>query len=141
MAIHFFVENISFKLTNALKVRRWIKEIILQENYQLGELNFIFCNDEYLHKINVEYLAHDDYTDIITFDNSDEKNLIEGDIFISVERVKENAQNLQVSFEQELQRVIIHGVLHLLGYQDKAPQEQAQMRAKEDEALKLFQTI
>ncbi|MCS6796236.1 MAG: rRNA maturation RNase YbeY [Raineya sp.] len=140
MAIHFFSENTNFKLKNTLKIKRWLKNIVLQANCKIGELNFIFCSDEYLHKINVEYLAHDDYTDIITFDNSEREGIIEGDIFISVERVQENAQNLQVSFEQELHRVIIHGVLHLLGYADKTPTEQAQMRAKEDEALQLLQT-
>ncbi|WP_448529717.1 rRNA maturation RNase YbeY [Raineya sp.] len=140
MAIHFFTEIISFKLADVLKVKRWVKAVILQEKYKLGELNFIFCNDEYLHKINVAYLQHDDYTDIITFDNSEKQNIIEGDIFISVERVQENAQNLQVSFEQELHRVMIHGVLHLLGYRDKTDAEAAQMRSKENEALALLQT-
>ncbi len=140
MAIHFFTEDIQFKLTGVLKVKRWVKAVILQEKHKLGELNFIFCNDEYLHKINVAYLQHNDYTDIITFDNSEKQGIIEGDIFISIERVQENAQNLQISFEQELHRVMIHGVLHLLGYRDKTDAEAAQMRSKENKALALLQT-
>lgn len=140
MAIHFFTESISFKLTEVLKVKRWVKAVILQEKHTLGELNFVFCNDDYLHEINVAYLQHDDYTDIITFDNSEKQGIVEGDIFISVERVQENAQNLQISFEQELHRVMIHGVLHLLGYRDKTDTEVFQMRSKENEALALLQT-
>jgi rRNA maturation RNase YbeY len=135
MAIHFFSEGIVFKPQNIRKLKSWIKQVVLKEQNTLKELNFIFCNDEYLHNINVAYLQHDTYTDIITFDNSDRKNNIEGDIFISVERVQENAQKLGVDFETELHRVMIHGVLHLLGYKDKSPKEKALMRAKEDECL------
>jgi rRNA maturation RNase YbeY len=138
MAIQFFQENISFKLKNATKIKQWIKSVVEKENQKLLELNFIFCDDEYLHKINVEYLQHDTYTDIITFDNSEHIGKIEGDIFISIERVKENADNLKITFEQELHRVMIHGVLHLLGYEDKTKAEKQAMRAKEDEALRLL---
>jgi rRNA maturation RNase YbeY len=138
MAIQFFQENISFKLKNATKIKQWIKSVVEKENQKLLELNFIFCDDEYLHKINVEYLQHDTYTDIITFDNSEHIGKIEGDIFISIERVKENADNLKITFEQELHRVMIHGVLHLLGYKDKTKAEKQTMRAKEDEALRLL---
>jgi rRNA maturation RNase YbeY len=138
MAIQFFQENISFKLKNATKIKQWIKSVVEKENQKLLELNFIFCDDEYLHKINVEYLQHDTYTDIITFDNSEHIGKIEGDIFISIERVKENADNLKITFEQELHRVMIHGVLHLLGYKDKTKAEKQAMRAKEDEALRLL---
>ncbi len=137
MAINFFSEGISFKPQNIRQLKSWIKKIIEQENHILIELNFIFCDDAYLHQINVEYLQHDTYTDIITFDNSDQDSHIESDIFISIERVKENAEKLKVSFEQELHRVMIHGVLHLLGYSDKSPKEKTQMRAKEDECLAL----
>ena len=106
-------------------------------NYQLGELTFIFCSDEYLHKINLEYLDHDTYTDIITFDNADEDGTIEGDIFVSVERVKENAADLKIPFEDELHRVLIHGVLHLLGHDDTTPELKAAMRKEEDKCLSL----
>jgi len=135
MAIHFFSEGLVFKPQNIRKLKSWIKQVVLKEQNTLKELNFIFCNDEYLHNINVAYLQHDTYTDIITFDNSDRKNNIEGDIFISIERVQENAQKLGVDFKTELHRVMIHGVLHLLGYKDKSPKEKALMRAKEDECL------
>jgi len=138
MAIQFFAENIEFKLKNVLKIKKWIKGIVEHEKQSLVDLNFIFCDDEYLHKINVEYLDHDTYTDIITFDNSEEKGKIESDIFISVERVKENADKLKITFEQELHRVIIHGVLHLLGYKDKTKADQTAMRTKEDEALAML---
>jgi len=138
MAIHFFSEGIVFKPKNIRILKNWIRQVILKEQHTLGELNFIFCNDEYLHNINVAYLQHDTYTDIITFDNSDKKHNIEGDIFISVERVQENAQKLKIDFETELHRVMIHGILHLLGYKDKSPKEKKQMRAKENEYLELL---
>lgn len=134
MEIYFDVEDIDFKLPAVVLTRKWIKETVKNENgkWKVGELSFIFCNDAYLHKMNVEYLSHDTLTDIITFDNSDEENKIEGDIFISVERVRENAVTLKTAFEQELRRVIIHGVLHLCGYKDKTKQEVQIMREKED---------
>lgn len=138
MGIHFFTENICFKLARPLQIKRWVKTVALQENCKVGELNFIFCDDAYLHKINLQYLNHDDYTDIITFDNSDKPQYIEGDIFISIERVKENAQSMGVSFERELHRVMIHGVLHLLGYKDKTYEEVVRMRRREDEALEIL---
>jgi rRNA maturation RNase YbeY len=138
MAIQFFQENIEFKPKNALKLKKWIKSIVEIEKQKIIDLNFIFCNDEYLHQINVEYLDHDTYTDIITFDNSEEKGKIESDIFISIERVKENADKLKIAFEQELHRVMIHGVLHLLGYKDKTKADKQAMRAKEDEALSVL---
>jgi rRNA maturation RNase YbeY len=118
-------------------MRAWIFETIKAEQKQLGELNYIFCSDEYLLKINKEYLNHDTLTDIITFDNSEEALTIEGDIFISIERVQENAQELKVSFEEELARVMIHGVLHLVGYKDKTLEDSQKMRAKEDHYLSL----
>ncbi|MFN3316359.1 MAG: rRNA maturation RNase YbeY [Raineya sp.] len=138
MAINFFSEGISFKPKNIRKLKSWVKNIIEQEKHSLAELNFIFCDDAYLHQINMEYLQHDTYTDIITFDNSEQDTRIESDIFISIERVRENAEKLKVTFEQELHRVMIHGVLHLLGYQDKTLKEKAQMRAKEDSCLNLL---
>lgn len=138
MAIHFFSEGITFKPKEIRKLKNWIKQVVSKEQNSLKELNFIFCDDQYLHQINVEYLQHDTFTDIITFDNSDTEKLIEGDIFISVERVEENAQKFALSFDEELHRVMIHGVLHLLGYQDKTSKEKAKMRAKEDEYLLLL---
>ena len=136
-SIDFETEDINFELTNYQQVSEWIKQVIHKYNYQLGALTFIFCSDDYLHKINLEYLDHDTLTDIITFDNADEEGIIEGDIFISFDRVKENAQDLNVSFEDELHRVIIHGVLHLLGIDDKTPELKAIMRIKENESLQL----
>ena len=134
MEIYFEAESTDFKLPAILLTRKWLKESVKNENpkFRIGELSFVFCDDAYLHKINVEYLNHDTLTDIITFDNSDEENKSEGDIFISVERVRENAETLKTIFEQELRRVIIHGVLHLCGYKDKTKKDAQIMREKED---------
>lgn len=131
-AITFHEEDISYKLKNKTAVRRWIKDTIASESYKLSELTYIFCTDEYLLKINQQYLNHDTYTDIITFDNSEAEGVIVGDIFISIERIKENAAKFGVTTEQELHRVIIHGTLHLLGYPDKAPADKKKMTQKED---------
>ena len=133
--IIFHSEDIDFSLSKPSITSNWICKSIESENKQLHHLNFIFCSDEYLHKINVEYLNHDTYTDVITFPYS-EGEIIEGDIFISIERIKENAKNFDVHFENELHRVIIHGVLHLLGYFDKTPDDRALMTQKENEYLK-----
>lgn len=126
-----------FKLANEELYEDWISRVIASENKEEGELSYIFCDDEYLHKINVEYLNHDDLTDIISFDYS-EGNILHGDIFISVERVQDNANDFKVSFEEELKRVIIHGVLHYCGYKDKSDSEAVIMRAKEEEKILLF---
>ena len=115
-----------------MALRLWIRETITSEGFRSGEISFIFCGDNYLHQINKEYLRHDTYTDIITFDNSDEEGTISGDIFISVERVEENALGFQVSSTDELHRVIIHGILHLCGYLDKKPADKKQMTEKEN---------
>lgn len=136
-SVRFFVEEISFKLSSPRKISSWIKETIASENKELGELNFIFCSDEYLRIINDQYLNHNFFTDIVTFDNSDQKGIIEGDIFISIDRVKENAASFQSGFTQELNRVIIHGVLHLVGYSDKSARQKTVMRRKEDAYLSL----
>lgn len=133
--ISFHLENVEFELPDEAETSLWLQSIIDREEKQLQQLAYIFCDDEYLHKINLEYLNHDTYTDVITFPYA-EPPIIEGDIFISIERVKDNAQGLGVSFEQELRRVMAHGLLHLCGYSDKTPEEAARMRAKEDEALK-----
>jgi len=130
--INFFNEDISFKLKQKGLVRNWIRNTIISENHRLKLLNFIFCSDAYLLNINKQYLNHDTYTDIITFDNSDFELEIAGDIFISVERVKDNAKELALDDTEELHRVIIHGTLHLLGYSDKSKSLKAQMTDKED---------
>lgn len=122
-------------LTHEVKKTEWIISAITQENFTLGELNYIFCNDEYLHKINIQYLNHDTLTDVISFDYTEGK-CISGDIYISVERVKENATNYDVSFDSELCRVMLHGVLHFCGYDDKSEKEKEAMRSKEDFYLK-----
>jgi rRNA maturation RNase YbeY len=136
-SIHFFEEGLKYMPDQADTIRRWIDKSIQSEDKKAGELNIIFCSDDYLHKINLEYLNHDTFTDIITFDNSEEEDSIEGDLFISIERVQENARDIGVSFEEELARVMIHGVLHLIGYKDKSPEESQKMRAKEDHYLSL----
>src|SRR6476469_4437691 len=135
-AIHFFSEETNFKPTALTGLRLWINDTITSENYQLNELNFIFCSDQYLLKINQEYLNHDTYTDIITFDNSDVNEEISGDIFISIDRVKDNSKTFKNTFIDELHRVIIHGALHLLGYTDKSKKDKDLMTQKEDFYLK-----
>lgn len=126
-----------FQLDNETFYEDWISRVIASENKEEGEISYIFCDDEYLHKINVEYLNHDDLTDIISFDYS-EGNVLHGDIFISVERVQDNANDFKVSFEEELKRVIIHGVLHYCGYKDKTDADAVIMRSKEEEKILLF---
>jgi probable rRNA maturation factor len=130
--VQFFEEDITYTLKNKTKVRQWILETILAEGFKLQELTYIFCSDNYLLKINQEYLDHDAYTDIITFDNSENKENIAGDIFISIPRIRENAASFKVTATDELHRVIIHGALHLLGYKDKAPADKKKMTEKED---------
>jgi rRNA maturation RNase YbeY len=136
--IHYFSEEVDFSLKSKTSITQWINDTIISEGFQLGEINYIFCSDNYLLNINQEYLDHDTYTDIITFDNSSEQGVIESDIYISVERVRENATELQLPFETELQRVMIHGVLHLLGWGDKSPDDKMRMREKEDACLSLL---
>ena len=134
-AIQFFEEDITYKLKNKIKVRQWVTDTIVAEGFELQELTFIFCSDDYLLKINQEYLDHDTYTDIITFDNSEAEGNIVGDIFISIPRIQENAAKFSVSNADELHRVIIHGTLHLLGYKDKSAADKKKMTQKEDEYL------
>lgn len=126
-----------FELDNEILFSEWISKIIVSENKTEGEINYIFCDDEYLHKINLEYLQHDDLTDIISFDYS-VGNELHGDIFISIERVLENADEFQVEFENELKRVMAHGVLHYAGYKDKTVKDADIMRTKENEKIALF---
>ncbi len=130
MEINFFYENIeTFSLKE--KLDDWIVQTIQTEKKQAGEINVIFCSDEHLLKMNIEHLNHDFYTDIITFDYS-KNDIVSGDLFISKDRVEENAGKFSVSFEQEIHRVIIHGILHLLAYNDQTEEEKKQMRAKEN---------
>lgn len=131
-AIHFFTEEISFTLKNKTIIRNWLRETISAEGYVLEELNFIFCSDDYLLGINQQYLDHDTYTDVITFDNSEAPKTIVGDIFISIDRIKENAKEFKHDFMDELCRVMVHGTLHLLGYPDKGKVAKKIMTEKED---------
>jgi probable rRNA maturation factor len=131
-AIIFFEEDITFKLKNKKAVRHWITETIKAEGFKLKELTYIFCSDNYLLQINQQYLNHDTYTDIITFDNSEAQKVITGDIFISIDRIRENAVKFNISETDELHRVIIHGALHLLGYKDKTAVAKKKMTLKED---------
>lgn len=126
-----------FLLDKESNYSSWIENIIRLHNHELGEINYIFCDDSYLHKINVEFLNHDTLTDIITFDNTIGKE-IHSDIFISIERVKDNALDFDVTFEEELKRVMIHGILHLVGFKDKTPTEADTMRALENKAINMF---
>ena len=126
-----------FKLEHESTISSWISSIIINENCKEDEINYVFCDDAYLHKLNVEFLNHDTLTDIISFDYSVGKTL-QGDIFISIERVRENAKEYDVDFQKELHRVIIHGILHYCRYKDKTEVDKKLMRAKEDEALVLL---
>ena len=140
MAIYFSTENMDFELSDESRVKNWISAVVSAQRKRVGNLSYLFCDDAYLIEINRTYLNHDTYTDIITFDYV-EGDIVSGDIMISVERVRENASLFNSSFEQELRRVIIHGVLHLLGQADKSEEEAAAMRRKEESALALWNTI
>lgn len=136
--ISFHNEEIKFNLKDKTVLKKWITSTIERKKQRAGEINFIFCSDEHLLGINKQYLNHDTYTDIVTFDYSKDgkKESVSGDIFISIDRVKENAKKFSKSFEEELHRVIIHGVLHLLGYKDKTKSAKEEMRKAEDTCLK-----
>ena len=127
----YYHSECDFELKNDESITKWLKDAISAENKELGEINYIFCDDQYILKKNQEYLQHDTFTDIITFDYTEE-NRLSADIFISIERIKENAITFAVPFETELQRVIIHGVLHLMGYKDKSEEDAKAMRSKEN---------
>ena len=127
MPVQFFNEDIDFSLSNPPIIESWINEVCSQFGQSVEQLNYIFCPDDYLLEVNKEYLDHDYYTDIITFDNSEDKTKVEGDIFISIDRVKDNAQDLGTSAEHEMRRVIIHGLLHLVGFNDKTEEEKMLM--------------
>ncbi|MGJ8683018.1 MAG: rRNA maturation RNase YbeY [Nonlabens sp.] len=126
-----------FKLENDVAYAKWLEEVALSEAKSIGEISYVFCDDDFLHKINLEYLNHDTLTDIITFDYCDE-DFLNGEIYISVDRVRENAGAFSVDFNTELHRVISHGLLHLCGYPDKTDEESKLMRSKEDEKMNMF---
>lgn len=135
--INFFNEETTFKPKQVKALREWLLNAIESENHTLAELNFIYCSDDYLLKINKEYLDHDTYTDTITFDNSESKGEILGDIFISIDRVRENAKTFKTAVKDELHRVMIHSTLHLLGFKDKTTKDKTEMTAKENKYLQL----
>lgn len=139
MELTFHSEEINFELENASKIDAWLKSVIKKENWILAGVTYIFCSDAYLYQMNVEHLQHDTYTDVITFQYNEE--FVEGDIFISVERTNENAQTFGVSSSHELHRVMVHGLLHLMGYKDKEPADKSLMTAKENEYLMLLENI
>lgn len=134
--INFNYES-DFELENEEAIASWLSAVIESENKTEGEINYIFCDDEYLHKINMEYLNHDTLTDIISFDYT-LGNLISGDVFVSVERVLDNSKDFNVTFTEELKRVLVHGLLHYCGYKDKSKEDEALMRSKEDEKIAMF---
>lgn len=137
MAINIQNNHSSFRFKNSARTKSWLKKIILSEKKKEGKISYVFVSDEDLLKINREFLKHDTYTDIITFDYAEEK-LLHAEIFISIDRVRENAEKLKVEFESELRRVMVHGVLHLCGYKDKKKADKELMRKKESAALKKF---
>lgn len=136
-SIRFFSEEVDFNLPKKKDTSEWIKQAITKEGYVLGEINFIFCSDNYLLNINQQYLNHNTFTDIVTFDNRESPEYISGDIFISIERVKENSIKFHSDFTTELRRVIIHGILHLAGYKDKSKADKEAMKQKEDYYISL----
>lgn len=137
--ISFFTEDVDYTLKDKLKIKRWIQQTVASESKKSGDINIIFCSDEYLLEVNKQYLNHDYYTDIITFNYNTDK--INGDLFISLDRVTDNANQNNVPRETELLRVIIHGVLHLLAYNDKTAKEEKEIRAKEDSYIKIYQEL
>lgn len=136
--IRFFSEEIDFKVPYPNRIRRWLRQVAEAEGTFVNELTYVFCSDEYLHRMNVEFLNHDTLTDIITFDTSEGKGGLVGEMYISVERVSDNAQAYGVAFHQELARVLVHGILHLCGYSDKLISDTQRMRTLEDYFLKFI---
>ncbi|MEQ9402300.1 MAG: rRNA maturation RNase YbeY [Cyclobacteriaceae bacterium] len=137
MPVHFFTEEISFNLEKPSLYSSWVQSIIENHNAKPGDINYIFCSDDYLLKINQKHLDHDYYTDIVTFDHSENETQIDADIFISIDRVRENALTGNAEFSNELSRVMAHGLLHLLGYSDKTASEKKVMREKEEACISL----
>lgn len=141
--ICFFSEDITFNLQAKLIVKRWLKQVAVGAGYSIGDLNYIFCSDSYLLEMNKQYLGHDYFTDIITFDNREDpgSRKVDGDIFISIDTVRANGEEYGEGFDRELHRVIAHGLLHLTGYDDGTEAEQKQMREAENAALALLATL
>lgn len=139
--IYFHYEDTSFRPRSITRLKNWLKRVAKKEGYSIKELNYIFCSDTYLLSINKEHLNHNYFTDIITFDNSEETLHIEGDIFISIDRVKDNASVFKQPYNTELKRVMVHGLLHLMGYKDKNGEDKNRMRKKEDHYLLLESTL
>lgn len=137
--VYFFYQNVKLRIENRTGLKLYIESIFKKEKRKLGSINFIFCTDKALLQINKQFLKHDFYTDIITFDLSDKPGTIDAEIYISVDRVRENAKAHQTSFKEELHRVIFHGVLHLCGYGDKTAKQSLEMRGREDGYLKKYQ--
>ena len=135
--ISYFAEDIKVPKFPKREISAWIKQVAELQNRKVGDISYIFCSDEKILEVNKQYLQHDYYTDIITFDDSKE-HTINGDIFISLDTVKSNAEELKIPFDKELRRILIHGILHLCGQKDKAPKDKAEMTRKEDEALALL---
>lgn len=138
--ISFENEDVELKLKNKLILKKWIKQVAESYGFKTGDLTYIFCSDDKILEVNRQYLQHDYYTDIITFDY-DEDGVVSGDMFISVDTVRTNAEQYAPSFEDEMHRVIIHGVLHLCGLKDKAPDDEKKMRAAEEKALAMLATL
>lgn len=137
MPIRYFTEQVKFKIKNARKTVIWVTSVAKKEKKAIGEINYIFCSDDYLLSLNQQFLKHNTLTDIITFDYSEGKKELSGEIYISIDRVADNAAKFKTDFQDELHRVMIHGVLHLVGYKDKKPAEKALMRKKEEACLSL----
>jgi len=136
--INFFNEDIDFKIKDKNNFKAWLKKVAEKEGFRITDLNYIFCSDQYLHKINLEYLNHDTFTDIITFDNSEDESTIEGDVFLSIERITDNSRTLNTHFKEEIKRVVVHGLLHLCGYDDHSIEDKAEMRRLENEYILIF---
>lgn len=142
--IRFFSEDIAFDLKGKRAISKWLRSVASENGYQIGEMNYIFCSDPYILDINQKFLGHDYYTDIITFDNSEDyliekgKRGVSADIYISIDTVRSNGQEYGEGFEKELHRVIVHGLLHLIGYDDVTPAKQKKMRAAENRVLEML---
>lgn len=136
LPIHFFCEDINYRLTQKSELRDWLYLVVTDHSKKIKQVNYIFCTDQYLRQINKRFLRHNDYTDIITFDYAEDDH-IQSDVFISLERVRDNAATYNVTVTNELHRVLVHGLLHLVGYKDKSPDEKALMTQKEEYYLSL----
>ena len=141
MAVHYHTEDCRYRLPEKRRTSAWLREVAAEEGYRMGEVNYIFCSAQRLLEMNRQFLGHDYFTDIITFDYSDLKGegVIHGDIYIDIETVRDNARIYGVSWLNEMRRVVVHGVLHLCGQKDKTPRANAQMHRKEDKYLKFWQ--